>query len=326
MKRGACTFVNHQWCEIAGAQFEAALGLGWTNYVHPEDIQRVMDQWTASVQNNQPFCLEYRYLHKSGEIRWVEGSAVVLRNERGGVLGHVGTVMDITARKGSADALKAEQDLLRQSIELQERERRIIAYDIHDGIIQYTTGALMHLESHKGSKEGGSHAEHNEPAVIALRQAIADGRRVMNGIRPPLLDDEGIVAAIEYLASESRTAATEIEAVTDPDIGRLMPELESALYRIAQEALFNAVKHSGSPRIEISLSRTEKIVRLMVRDWGVGFDLSKVSRGVHGLSGIKERAKLLGGQSSIRSSSEGTCVRVELPYVERSERVVQPIA
>ncbi len=240
------------------------------------------------------------------------------------MLGYVGTVMDITVRKNSADALQAEQDLLRQSIELQEREKRMIAYDIHDGIIQYTTGALMHLESHGG--QAGADGDDNLPAMIALRQAIADGRRVMNGIRPPLLDDDGIVAAIEYLASENRSDRVEIEAITDHEIGRLMPELESAIYRIAQEALFNAVKHSGSNKIRIGLARDDRTVRLEVRDWGSGFDLSTVSRGVHGLSGIKERAKLLGGQSSIQSSPDaGTCVRVELPYIERGERLLQPV-
>ncbi len=320
---GRLTFVNHQWCEIAGAEFAAALGQDWTNYIHPLDSQRLRQTWTASRQDNQSFCLEYRYLHASGDIRWVEGSAVTLRNERGDVLGYVGTVMDITARKNSADALKAEQDLLRQSIELQERERQMIAYDIHDGIIQYTTGALMHLEGHR--VRGGADADDNLPAVMALRQAIADGRRVMNGIRPPLLDDDGIVAAIEYLAGENRTDRIEMEAVVDRDIGRLMPELESALYRIAQEALFNAVKHSGTRKVRISLSRHDKVVRLVVRDWGSGFDLGKVSRGVHGLSGIKERVKLLGGQSSIQSSPhEGTSVSVDLPYIERAERVLQP--
>ncbi len=203
--------------------------------------------------------------------------------------------------------LAIEQELLRQSIELQERDRMMIAYDIHDGIIQYTTGALMFLESYKGQRKGSADAEQIEPVVSALRQAIADGRRVMNGIRPPLLDDAGVVAAIEYLASESRIAATQIEVLIDEDFGRLTPEVETALYRIAQEALFNAVKHSGSGKIRISLSRVDKSVRLTIKDWGVGFDLGKVSRGVHGLSGIKERAKLLGGQSSIQSSpSEGT--------------------
>jgi signal transduction histidine kinase len=222
--------------------------------------------------------------------------------------------------------LAIEQELLRQSIELQEHERMIIAYDIHDGIIQYTTGALMFLESYKGRRKGTADAEEIEPVLAALRQAIADGRRVMNGIRPPLLDDAGVVAAIEYLASENQMATTEIEFLVDDEFGRLIPEVETALYRIAQEALFNAVKHSGSSKIQISLCRADKSIRLVVRDWGVGFDLGKVSRGVHGLSGIKERAKLLGGQSSIQSSPrEGTCISVDLPLIERAERAMQPV-
>jgi signal transduction histidine kinase len=231
--------------------------------------------------------------------------------------------MDITARKNSVYALQQEQELLRQSIELQERERQMIAYDIHDGIIQYAAGALMFLEGFKGRREGSSDSDEIELALIALRQALADGRRVMNGIRPPFLDDAGVVAAIEHLAGEKRPEAIKIEVVTDHGFGRLRPELESTLYRIAQEALFNAVKHSHSVKVQISLRRSDKSVLLTIRDWGVGFDPSKVSRGVHGLSGIQERARVVGGQSNIHSSpSEGTCISVELPLLESNERLV----
>jgi PAS domain S-box-containing protein len=321
---GHCTFVNQHWCEIAGAEPEDALGSEWKRFIHPDDIRRLMEAWTTSVRNDQQFSLEHRYLRDTGEIRWVEGSAVALRNPRGELIGHVGTVMDITARKMAAEALEKEQELLRQSIEFQERERRTIAYDIHDGVIQYAAGALMFLEAYKGKREGSPDADEIEPALHALRNAIADGRRVMNGIRPPFLDDAGVVAAIEHLAGEKRTSAMDIEVVTDHEFGRLTPELESTLYRIAQEGLANAVKHSHTAKVQISLHRRDKSVLLTIRDWGVGFDRRKVSGGVHGLNGIRERARLAGGKCNIRTSpKEGTCITVELPLVESNRRPVQ---
>jgi PAS domain S-box-containing protein len=321
---GHCTFVNQHWCEIAGADPEDVLGSEWKRFIHPDDIQRLMEAWATSVRNNQQFSLEHRYRRKTGEIRWVDGSAVALRNLRGELIGHVGTVMDITARKEAAEALLREQELLRQSIEFQERERRMIAYDIHDGIVQYAAGALMFLEAYKGKREGSPDADEIEPAVNALRNAIADGRRVMNGIRPPFLDDAGVVAAIEHLAGEKRTEVMDIEVVTDQDFGRLRPELESTLYRIAQEGLVNAVKHSHSPKVQISLRRSDKSVLLAIEDWGVGFDRRRESGGVHGLNGIRERARLAGGHCNIHSSrNEGTCISVELPLVESIRRAAQ---
>jgi PAS domain S-box-containing protein len=321
---GRCTFANHHWCEIVGCQIATDRDVRWQDFVHPDDIQRLRASWAASIENNQPFRLEYRCLRNDGEIRWIDGSAVALQNDHGELIGHVGTIMDITARKNAADALKAEQELLRQSIDFQERERQIIAYDIHDGIIQYATGALMFLEGYQGRHETTLDASEIEPALIAMRQAIADGRRVMNGIRPPLLDDAGIVAAIDYLRSEHRMAVADIEFLADPGVERLVPELESALYRIAQEALSNAIKHSGSQKIQIRLLQNEDTIRIVVKDWGVGFDLRNVARGVHGLSGIQERARLLGGKCRIQSSlNEGTCISVELPLIVRQERVAE---
>ncbi len=77
-KAGRLTFVNHQWCEIAGAEFDAALGHDWTHCLHPDDGPRLREAWSVSMQDNEPFCQEFRYLHADGEIRWVEGSAVML--------------------------------------------------------------------------------------------------------------------------------------------------------------------------------------------------------------------------------------------------------
>jgi signal transduction histidine kinase len=218
------------------------------------------------------------------------------------------------AERSAAEALGVQQ-LLLQSLEQQERERRMIAYDIHDGIIQYTTGALLFLESYHSQLPSAADASRVEPVITSLRLAIADGRRVMNGIRPPLLDDAGVVAAIDYLVHAKQVVDTDIDFVHDQEFGRLTPELESAIYRIAQEALFNAVKHSRSPKIQISLHRNGQMVQLAVTDWGVGFDPDRVSRGVHGLSGIRERAKLLGGHCDIHSKlAEGSTIRVDLPY------------
>jgi two-component system sensor histidine kinase DegS len=244
----------------------------------------------------------------------------VLKDAAGKVTGQIVTVQDITARKAAHDALLTEQELLRQSLELQERERKLFAYDIHDGLLQYAIGALLHFQACQSELKNPTDAERIEPGLKALRQAIEEGRRVMNGVRTYVLDQFGVTHAIEELVKENTTACTTIEFVHPAtDLGRLTPEWETAIYRMAQEAITNAVKHSQSPRVRITLEHTDQRILLEVRDWGVGTTLRKDSRGVHGLPGIKERVKLLKGRFKMESSPDGgTRLEIELPMLRPS--------
>ncbi len=145
-----------------------------------------------------------------------------------------------------------------------------------------------------------------------------EARRLIGGLRPPILDESGIVAAIEYLCSERRQSGqSQIEFVVRVQFHRLAAPLEVALFRIVQECLTNACRHSQSPKIRVELSQLENRVRLTVQDWGVGFDPQEVKGERFGLRGIRERVRLLGGAADINSSpGKGTIITVELPLLE----------
>jgi PAS domain S-box-containing protein len=228
-----------------------------------------------------------------------------------------GISTDITERKRAEEQLKSEQRFLKQLIRAHERERQLIAYELHDGLVQYLSGALLHLESVtseqlKLSEKGRAAVE---LAVHLLRRSIAEGRRVMSGLRPPILDEAGVVLAIAYLVAEqSVPGSLQIDFIHRVSFGRLEPLLEGTIYRIVQESLNNVKRHSKSPRAEVKLLERDGRIHLEVRDWGVGFNASEVPDDHFGLEGIRKRAALFGGRATIESRpGEGTRVIVDLP-------------
>ncbi len=238
----------------------------------------------------------------------------------------VAVVRDISERQRAAEELIREQRLLREMLDLQERERRLVAYEIHDELAQMLTGAQFKLQAfqQKLERQGVQHPEGwkaFEEGLRLLGDGLAEARRLISGLRPPILDDSGVVAAIEYLATETQDrGGPQIEFVPEVHFERLAPPLESALFRIVQETLNNACRHSRSLKVRIELDETDDHVRLVVQDWGLGFDPGGVDPSRFGLRGIRERARLLGGRAEIHSApGEGTRITVELPLVEPSD-------
>ena len=310
-----CLFVNECWCEMSGLSSDLALGEGWKAAMHPDDQERIFLAWTEAVRHGRQYIDEGRFLKPNGDIVWIEIAAAPYSNHEGRPVSYIGTTVDITERIEAMATITAEQNLLQQSIDLQDRERKMIAYDIHDGLIQYATGALLHLLGYQSTVTSPANADLLENAIKALRQTVAEGRRVMNGIRTPVLDEHGVTAAIEEFVLQRRTENTEIEFIPPKnDLGRLSAEREIAIYRMTQEAVNNALKHSQSAKVRVTLEQFDDCIQLIVKDWGVGIARKDPSRGVHGLLGIKERVRLLNGTFNLDSSpGKGTQIEIELP-------------
>lgn len=228
-----------------------------------------------------------------------------------------GISTDITERKRAEESLRAEQQFLRQLIHAHERDRQLMAYEIHDGLVQYMSAALLHLEgiNDKKDKLSPKSTAALELATHLIRRSIGEGRRVMSGLRPPILDEAGIVLAIAYLVAEQATPnELQIDFTHRVSFERLEPLLEGTVFRIVQEALTNIKRHSKASRAEVKLSERDGMIRVEVRDWGVGFDPALVSKDRFGLEGIRKRAELMGGRAEISTApGEGTLVCVDLP-------------
>ncbi|MGH9303784.1 MAG: GAF domain-containing sensor histidine kinase [Acidimicrobiales bacterium] len=211
-----------------------------------------------------------------------------------------------------------------RTIELQELERRRIAGDIHDGISQRLVSAWYHLKAAGSLTKDPAVRDELEESENLVSDALDEARRAISGLRPYVLDDLGLTAAITSLASN----AGDFEVELDLEECDLPPHVETSLYRIAQEALQNVVKHAGATRVKLLLHTSEDGVTLSVADNGSGFDTSSSSgRLSFGLIGMRERASLLGASFHVHSRpAGGTTLVIELPpsMLEGSRPAVEP--
>ncbi|HIQ20612.1 MAG TPA: hypothetical protein EYH34_05150 [Planctomycetes bacterium] len=208
-------------------------------------------------------------------------------------------------------------EALRRLVELYERERRLLAYEIHDGLIQNLTAALFRLQSFEGliEKQPGEARNVLQSGIDSLRRSIDDARRLIGGLSPPALEESGLREALQYLVGDvTQRTGKRVELRWDVPVQRLSSSLERTAFRLVQESLNNAVRHSGSERIVVEVKQSGGKLSIRVEDWGVGFDPAAVPPDRFGLRGIRDRARLLGGRAEIDSRpGEGTRVQVELP-------------
>jgi two-component system, NarL family, sensor histidine kinase UhpB len=198
-------------------------------------------------------------------------------------------------------------------LQAQEEERKRIARDLHDEVNQALTALLLRIEA----------AAHDAPP--ALREELAETKRLANQamgelldlarqLRPTALDDHGLVAALRtHVREQDRHGPARASFWADPRVEDLPSEVQVVIYRVAQEALVNAARHSGATRIEVSLEGGGSLVSLLVNDNGSGFAFAEEGKGL-GLSGMRERALLVGGRLEIDSRpGKGTTVKLQVP-------------
>jgi signal transduction histidine kinase len=206
-----------------------------------------------------------------------------------------------------------------QLFQAQDDERRRMAYDIHDGLAQLIVSADMHLSNFASLRRSDAGLDDPDLAkgLMRLKSALKEVRRVVSELRPSTLDDFGLANTVrrhlEELSAEQGWDFSFQENLGDM---RLDPTLETGAFRIVQESLNNARKHSGARRVQVELKSEADRLQIRVRDWGAGFDTEEPRQldGHFGLSGMEERARLLGGSLKVESvPGEGTQVLVELP-------------
>lgn len=206
-------------------------------------------------------------------------------------------------------------------LQAQEKERKRISRELHDGIGQSLYGALIQLDVIASSLEEGE--DHPAFARIeglqqALRRTIEDIRHLSAELRPSVLDDMGLMAALRHdIQAFGQKFGIQVNFTYEGDKSRLPPAYETALYRIAQEALTNAAKYAQTARIDVALCHNGGGAELTVRDYGSGFELSGTERRGVGLYSMEERTEGLGGEFQLESRPGfGTVVRVKLPLEE----------
>ena len=220
-------------------------------------------------------------------------------------------------------ALREKEEALARTVEklifAQEQERRIVAYDVHDGLAQLIVSAKQHLDTCEDLwKSDSARAEQElDLGLDRMERAVVEVRRLLTALRPSLVDPIGLIPAVRASLDEvGREAGWAVSLTQNLEEARLPAAVETSAFRIVQEALANALKHARTTRVDVDFRKDGDTLFITVADWGVGFRSTSgetPGRGL-GLLSMRERARLVGGDCVIESEPErGTRVRVRLP-------------
>ncbi len=309
------TYFNQNWLDFTGRSLADELGTGWVASVHPEDVPRCHQVYVDAVALRENFRVEFRLRRHDGEYRWIIDMGVSRFNADNSFAGYLGSCMDVTDHKLAEEML---HNLSRRLIEAQEQERRRIARDLHDDINQRL--ALLGVKI-------GTVKRHlplsQEQLLERLRDLSERTTDIANGIHAishklhsSQLDYLGLVSAVEGLCTEFSSQQHVEIAFVHHDVPTALPQKVSlCLFRVLQETLSNAVKHSGSTSFAVQLSGSSGKLYLTVRDTGVGFDVQAAQKATGlGLISMRERVHAVNGTIAILSKRDyGTEVKVTVP-------------
>jgi PAS domain S-box-containing protein len=316
-----CNYFNQPWLDFTGRSLEADLGNGWSEGVHPEDLKDCVGTYTQAFDLREPYRMQYRLRRHDGEYRWVLAIGVPRLDLDGSFAGYIGSCMDITDHKLAEEALA---NVGRRLIEAHEEERTWIARELHDDISQRIALLAVQLEEWchhlPNNVEVPNHIRHVRQELFDLGK---DVQALSHRLHSSKLEYLGIAAAASGFCKElSEQHKVEID-FTYAGIPRSLPkETSLCLFRVLQEALQNAVKHSGERHLKVELRGTSSEIQLTVNDLGVGFDpQDAIDRQGLGLISMRERLRLVGGEFSIESKpGRGTTIRARVPHIGEDYR------
>ncbi len=323
LETGAVVY-SARWREMLGyAEHEIDPHVSaWERLLHPEDMSRAQQVNEGVVRGERTYEGEFRLLHKAGHYVHVLSRGYPVRRDPGGpVVRIVGTHFDLTERQ-KADAERARTELLSRLVFAQEDERRRIAREMHDQFGEQLTALALRVAALKAScADRPDLCAQVDGLETVAKQLDRDVDHLVWELRPTALDDLGLRAALaNYVLDWSQRVNMPAELHTSGLLDdRLPPDVETTLYRIAQEALNNVAKHAHATSVDVILERRPDHVLLIVEDNGVGFDSAGAHAGRQGfgLLGMQERAALVGASLEIESATTGTTILVRMATTPR---------
>lgn len=313
----ACTYVNRRWVELTGKPFEAHMGDGWAENIHPQDLVRCMENFAAASEHQKSFRMEYRLRRHDGEYIWIEDSGVPRFSADGAFAGYIGSAADVTEIKAAEQVLSSISQRL---IDAHEKERSRIASELHDDVGQRLALVVLMLEGIKRALPASLPplTEEIQETRQQVESIARDVQSLSHNLHPSKPKYLGLAKASASLCEEFSAQGVQIEFRSESIPMDLPEEVSLCLYRVLQESLQNAIKHSGSGRFEVLLSGRSNEIQLSVQDSGIGFDPAQAMKGRGiGLNSMKERLKLVNGHMVIDSQpNHGTAVHVRVPLIQ----------
>ena len=314
------TYFNRLWLTFTG-QPETDLMNGLAGIVHPEDYQKGHEIYCQGFDQRQPFRKECRLRRHDGQYRWMIDIGVPRFHEDGSFAGFIGSCVDITEQKLAAEALSS---ISGQLIEAQEQERTRIARELHDDINQRL--ALLAISLDRQTRDVDSTAKEMRSvmrnATKQISDLVSDVHMISHRLHSSKLDTVGFVAAAAGFCRElSKQQNVEVDFQCDRIASELPKAIALCMFRVLQEALQNAVRHSGAKHFKVSLAECINQIALTICDEGRGFDPAKALKGSGlGLASMMERLKLVGGELLIDAGPKGgTTIRASVPFAGQSK-------
>ena len=323
--RRQAAFREPRTCSMLGYQEEELRGNKCEEISDPEmsDSDLFQNLLKGSIRH---YRLERRFVRKGGSQLWGRVDVSLLKNQEHGISLVVVTMKDITLLKTSERELERTRSELQQLaghlIQAHEEERHRISRELHDDIGQRLALVAVDLDLLSFKLENAAHDEECEQ-ICSLKSQMddltGDIHQLSRQLHSAQLQSVGVASAVEKLCKQaSRQHKIQVECSMPPCDTRLSPELALCIFRIAQEALSNAVKHSKSARISVRMSSDGGFLRLDIQDYGVGFDPCSPAVGI-GLISMRDRLRLVGGRLSVNSTAgNGTTISALVNISDRT--------
>ena len=324
---GVITSSNAEFAASLGWERHAWLGRRATELVHPNDRAEFVENLDRVLKGTEPSVdFSRRLLHRDGHYVRVEGRGLPLV-EQGRTTGTLVELRDITERLRAEEELRDSRRRLRalsrKLIGSQEAERTRLARELHDQVGQALSTVMVNLEGLHAQVREPSRKSALEDSMTQVERAVAQVRSMSFDLRPSLLDDLGLAAAISaYCRRHAERAGVRVTLDIEPP-GPLPTELETVCFRVMQEAVTNVLRHAKASHITVTLRDTDDLLTLTVCDDGCGFQSRPATptppESHLGIIGMMERAELVGGHVEVESQpDDGTVVRAVFPHSPKS--------
>lgn len=326
---GDVDYFNPQWTEFTGLSFEQIRDWGWTQFIHPQDLEENVRVWKHSIATGEPLHFEHRLRRADGVYRWHLSRARALRDADGAIVMWTGSNTDIHEHKLAEEALErrveeraaAVRQLSLRVLTLQDEEHRKIARELHDSVGQHLASMKMILDGFQPEDLPLQKWELLSQVSKSVDICSSETRTISYLLHPPLLDEMGFQSAARWYAEGfSERSGIQVQLELAEGTPRLPRAIELPLFRVLQACLSNVHRHAKSAKVSVTFKMNDAKAWLEVRDYGKGIDPESLKRfqstGVGsgiGLAGMQERMHELGGKLEVKSGGDGTLVRAVVP-------------